>query len=363
MIRAEYSSLSESRDLDEMAGLMAAVPELDMAALLAPIPGDKPEGTRMPPMTRLKLESARKLFEPNPDDPAAAPIPKKPEWSLIVKTTSETLTETSKDLETAMRLLEALTRIAGFKGLTTGLNVLKGLVENCWDYLHPMPDPEDGEGPEIRAERFNWIGDTNAGAQFPHTIRQIPFLSVGGPVYSMQDRLATMENKGPIGSDEMSRASLPMADTAAEIAESYQAFLDLDRALTEKLNNNAPGMIGLRQALEEINDLARRLSGGGETANSGDESAGAESGGGSTGGAFQMNAGSVSSREDAYRLIGQIADSLARIEPHSPIPDLLRRAVELGRMPFRRLIKELVVDGGNLTQIYREFGIKDEGGA
>ena len=36
----------------------------------------------------------------------------------------------------------------------------------------------------------------------------------------------------------------------------------------------------------------------------------------------------------------QVADALARIEPHSPIPDLLRRAVELGRMPFRRLIKE-----------------------
>ena len=80
-------------------------------------------------------------------------------------------------------------------------------------------------------------------------------------------------------------------------------------------------------------------------------------------GAVQVNLSSVSSREEAYRVIGQVADALERIEPHSPIPDLLRRAVELGRMPFRRLIKELVADGGSLTQIYREFGIKDDGGS
>lgn len=342
---------------------MAAVPELDMAALLAPIPGDNPGGTRMPFMIRQKLEAARKEFEPNPDDPAAAPVPKKAEWTLIVKTSTETLSNTSKDLETAMRLLEALTRIAGFQGLKAGLNILKGLVENCWDYLHPIPDPQDGEGPEIRAERFNWIGDMNAGAQFPNTIRQIPFLRAGDQVYSMQDRLATMENKGPIGSDEMSRAALATDTTAGDIDECYQAFLDLDRALTEKLNNNAPGMIGFRQVLEEIRDLSKRMTGGGGgEAEMPSDATATPAGGGPRGGggSFQMNVGAVSTREDAYRLIGQVADALARIEPHSPIPDLLRRAVDLGRMPFRRLIKELVSDGGNLTQIYREFGIKEE---
>jgi hypothetical protein len=39
---------------------------------------------------------------------------------------------------------------------------------------------------------------------------------------------------------------------------------------------------------------------------------------------------------------------------------LLRRAIELGRMPFKKLIKELIRDAANLSQVYREFGIKDE---
>jgi len=164
----------------------------------------------------------------------------------------------------------------------------------------------------------------------------------------------------------MSRATLVSAATAAEIEASHRAFFDLDRSLTERLNNNAPGMVGLRQALEEIYDLAKRLAGGTaaadapEAASGGSSFAGGAPGGGMPG-AFQVNLSSVSSREEAYRVIGQVADALERIEPHSPIPDLLRRAVELGRMPFRRLIKELVADGGSLTQIYREFGIKEEG--
>ena len=155
--------------------------------------------------------------------------------------------------------------------------------------------------------------------------------------------------------------------TAQEVEDSYQAFFDLDRALTDKLSNNAPGMVGLRQALEEIHDLSKRLAGGGgenattPSSNDGGTATGGEGlPGGGTGGSFQMNLSGVSTREEAYRLIGQVADALARIEPHSPIPDLLHRAIELGRMPFRRLIKELIRDGANLSQVYREFGIKDE---
>src|SRR5262249_39141093 len=71
--------------------------------------------------------------------------------------------------------------------------------------------------------------------------------------------------------------------------------------------------------------------------------------------------GAMATRDQIYRTISQAADALQRIEPHSPIPDLLRRAVELGQMPFRRLIKELVQDGNSLAQVYREFGIRDDG--
>lgn len=344
------------------------VPELDLAALTAPIPGDAPSGSRVPFMIRSKMEAGRRDFEPNPDDPNAAPIPKKPDWPGIAKVALDTLQNTSKDLETAMRLMEAYTRLYHFPGMTLGLKVLKALVDDAWDYLHPMPDPEDGEGPEVRAATFNWIGDLDAGARYPHTMREVPFLLAAGKRVSMRDRLMAFDGKmEEISADEMSRAQL-IEGAADEIEAAHEAFLALDMSLTEKLGNNAPGMVGLRQVLEEIRDVAHRLSSGaGDTSSSDDgsgasESSGSGDGGGSGGGGFSLNLGSGNNREEIYRQIERLASALETLEPHSPIPDLLKKAVELGRMPFRRLLRELIRDDGQLAQVYREFGIRNEDG-
>jgi type VI secretion system protein ImpA len=60
-----------------------------------------------------------------------------------------------------------------------------------------------------------------------------------------------------------------------------------------------------------------------------------------------------------YRQLARLADDLARMEPHSPIPDLLRWAVKLGAMPFRELIQELVREPGVLADVRRQFGIAE----
>jgi type VI secretion system protein ImpA len=54
---------------------------------------------------------------------------------------------------------------------------------------------------------------------------------------------------------------------------------------------------------------------------------------------------------------------LKELEPHSPIPYLIQRAVELGSLPFPELIKELVRDQKILTDLNRELGIKEQAGA
>ena len=56
------------------------------------------------------------------------------------------------------------------------------------------------------------------------------------------------------------------------------------------------------------------------------------------------------------------ADLLERLEPHSPIPYLIRRTVELGAMPFPQLMKALLVDV-DFTNMNRELGIKPEEGS
>ena len=50
---------------------------------------------------------------------------------------------------------------------------------------------------------------------------------------------------------------------------------------------------------------------------------------------------------------------LRRLEPHSPIPYLLERAVTLGALSFPDLMKELVRDANVLAAMSRELGIKE----
>ena len=100
---------------------MASVPTLDYMAITAPLPGDRPGGGRVPLPLRQKLEAARKDFEKNPEDPNSPDIPKKPEWAFIVKQSVDLLTRDSKDIETALRLLEALTKLHGFAGAREGV--------------------------------------------------------------------------------------------------------------------------------------------------------------------------------------------------------------------------------------------------
>src|SRR5438270_1044021 len=103
---------------------MASPPFLDVATLLQPIPGDEPAGASVLFTVRQKLDAARKEEEPNPDDPTQPAVAKKADWSGIIRTTTELLTDSSKDLLLAARLTEALTREYGFAGLRDGLQLL-----------------------------------------------------------------------------------------------------------------------------------------------------------------------------------------------------------------------------------------------
>jgi type VI secretion system protein ImpA len=50
----------------------------------------------------------------------------------------------------------------------------------------------------------------------------------------------------------------------------------------------------------------------------------------------------LSGRQEAYERLREIADYLARIEPHSPVPLLLRRAIRWGSLDFNDLLAEMI---------------------
>ncbi len=331
-------------------------PLLDFDSLTAPIAGDQPAGVRLPLDVRKKMEDARKDFEPHPDDPSQPPIPKTPDWSAIVRLASDNLTEKSKDLLAAVRLVEAITKRDGFPGLRDGVHLLRLLMTDCWDRVHPLiEEPSDIE---YRAGPLQWLCDRESGAWFPSAVEKLPLLKVGGLTASVLDCKNGQIDGQPLTTDAMKAAEPATPELAGEIAEALKEFAALEQALVEKMANEAPSLSGLTDVLKDCKRYLDLLqtAGAGDGAEGSSEATGGTGGSGDSGGAAPAG---KKSRGDTYRQLARLADELATMEPHSPIPDLLRWAVKLGAMPFRELIQELVQEPAVLADIRRQLGIKE----
>jgi type VI secretion system protein ImpA len=325
-------------------------PLLDFAELLAPIPGDDPAGSAVDFMVGEQLREARK------EDLEASPV-RKPDWLRIIRLAQQTLTGSSKNLDVAARLTEALVRQHGFAGLRDGLRLMREIVEGCWDRIYP--GVEDGDI-EPRAAPFYWLDDPVKGACFPSTIRAVPVVSGEAGGYGWLEWRESQSGKGPVSREDFEKALLATppetcSATVDHIKQSREELGHLVSALNAKMGAEAPALTAVAQALEECSGLAeeilrrKRPDSGAETHPPSDGEAAAAPG----------QARAPSSRAEAYRQLAQAAAILKEIEPHSPIPYLIQRAVELGGLPFPQLIKALIRDPVVLTELSREFGIQE----
>ena len=69
----------------------------------------------------------------------------------------------------------------------------------------------------------------------------------------------------------------------------------------------------------------------------------------------------IGDREQAYAALMSIAVYLQRIEPHSPTPYLIRRAVELGQLSLPDMIRDVSASAGSLDKFFELLGITPPG--
>ena len=131
---------------------------MDAEALLAPISEAAPAGEDLRLVTGDAtfgaVSEARRSVDAT-DDPEG--VGQNAEWATVIRECDAALRERTKDLELAAWLIEATVRVEGFSGLRDGLTLLRGLVEQYWEHLHP--GLEDGEiVAGIRARPLAWFG-------------------------------------------------------------------------------------------------------------------------------------------------------------------------------------------------------------
>lgn len=339
---------------------------LDFQALLAPIPGANPAGTNTPFGVKDQLEQMRKEVDPASfaaDDPLRPTEFRKADWVGIIKLGTQTLCQTSKDLQVAARMVEALTKVNGFQGLGDGLQLLEGLVDQAWDRLvPPVDDPSDLD---IRSSPFEWLDDPDHGATFPSTVGTIKLVDATKDSPEMgllQWKQGTTPQPSAGGAPPISLDQI-LAGTSLEIIQGrYNQIVrcreilgKLVENLSAKLKDLAPSMAQLRGVLDQIEAILRQMiAKKSPISDSNLKNADGESGDGN------QEQSLVGSRDQAYQMMARAADILSSIEPHSPVPYLVRRAVQLGALPFPELIQAFVREQSVLETMFRELGIPNK---
>ena len=213
---------------------MADLPEgFDLEALLAPIPGDAPQGTDIredfsaqSPYSRLRdarseARDAEKLIEQGDSD-GRDPTPL---WRSVRELGVKTLLETAKDLEVAAWVTEAYVRSHGLAGLTAGASLIRGLAEQYWDDVFPLPDDY---GVETRVGPITGLNGREGGGSLMQPLYKLPLFNRpdGTPValyqYNASEQLTSLDAERKKARIEA--GAIPYEDLEKELRASSRAM-------------------------------------------------------------------------------------------------------------------------------------------
>ncbi len=220
-----------------------------------------------------------------------------PDWQLVAAEASSVLSGKSKDLMAASYLSAALRETRGWAGLADGLNLIKTMLASFWEGVHPG---------KLRARKsaIDWL----------------------------LDRMKAVLEPVPVNPGDRADAEACLAQIEAIVAFGEGRW-----------ENDPPTVWALGQIIKDKVAAAApsEAAAAGKTGSATSSSAGAGAGAGASTSFSLGPAGVPAGRAEAYRQIIAAAEFLTALEPHSPVPYLLRRAASWGGMSLPQLYVEL----------------------
>ena len=303
---------------------------------------------------------------------------KKADWPQVYKLCLKALTTQTKDIQITIWLTEALLHLHSYLGLQTGLQLLFYLCERYWKTLFPALEEDDVTS---RVAPFFWLNHDKFILKLgtlpmtqPQSADALPYHLFHYESARALEELPVSQKEAAVAAGRPTKSKffssaaltpLPFYTSLAKVLEiSLHTLEQLDQFLTNHCGKEAPSLSKLRQRLMEANQLTlailkeRPLSPNQET-----ESIPQKAG-------LELSAkeevqdhrgpsrGPIQNRREAYQRLAEIAEYLQQIEPHSPTPYLIRRAISWGDMSLTDLLLELVNDERDLIAIYSLLGIK-----
>jgi type VI secretion system protein ImpA len=379
---------------------MATAATIDIDSLLAPISESAPAGVDLradssPTSIYYRLKDARSGARAAERRADAPPPPQEGEpvsaasagrilalstdWQTILNLAPKALTEKSKDLEVIAWYTEGLLRAHGFAGLRDGLRLARGLIEQYWDQFFSLVDEE---GMTTRLAPLAGLNGQGTEGTLIQPLRKVPLTQgrddeVLAAYHFDQARalknLADPEQRArreAAGDVSMERF---MVGVNASGGEFYIGLLeDLDGTLTElgvlgdalndRAGRDAPSTRDIASVITEIRDnvtaFSKELVDRARAAAAQGAPGAAQTGGAASTDSSAAGGGPVRGRDDALRVLQQVAEYFRKNEPHSPISTSLDEIVRRAKMPFAELLAELLPDSSAWRSALTSAGIK-----
>ena len=355
-----------------------------LEALLRPVPGAEPSGRSLQ-YDRIYdlIKEARRADDPTAPRDIWAKDLKSADWKEVRRLCEDALVRQSKDLQLCAWLMEAWLHLEGLAGLRRGVELLLQMSESYWETVHPELAP----GVDFRVAPFVWVNE-----KLPPALGQVVIVEPeddGVPAATWDDwkralwleKISARRPNDPEILREMEesptlnefkkrcsrtpesyfRDNLAVLDDAIEVTRTLEAFLD------DRLKEQSPSLVRFRAALVEIHTWTRVVMREGsfrpevkEVAAMADETV-PEAGSSAPATPAERLAhhtGPIADRAEAYRMLLTAAQYLKEVEPHSPTPYLVLKAVSWGGKSLDDLLREFVREGLDLQALFTFLGIE-----
>jgi type VI secretion system protein ImpA len=324
------------------------------------------------------------------------------DWQLVEQLTSDAITERSKDLQLAVWRTEAMLHLYGLPGFVAGCELLFGLHASFPVTMHPnsgepaqnlsveeaaLPLPADAPFIEGRINLIQWMNEKLA-VQLKLLPITAPREITGAAVYSLADlesaRLleqtdrrrgaSARENRVQLFETSLSMTPIEwLIERWSELQQATEITHLLDDLLDCVYGEASSGLLQIKQVLESMSTTIASVLPPEELSPVSREETESPVSPPRSMPLYAVHAAieqeseigllsthpasvrqlslQVRTREDAYRALTEIAGFLAHLEPHSPVPYLLRRAITWGGMSLEELLPELLSDGTVLRDV------------
>src|SRR3989338_330384 len=349
--------------------------ELALLKLLEPIRGDNPSGKflRYTETYDYIREARRKENDKLPQGVWKIAV-KRADWERVSYLCQDALIHQTKDLQIAAWLTEAWLNLEGLTGLLKGLELVSELTKKFWKQIYPQMARENCE---LRIIPYEWM-DSKLSKDLLNVIISAPSdkskpsytyidytksnLSQPLPKPSSSQTNHAFDTEATFSRDtillSMQQTPLPFySDMEKGCSQALKTTHSLEKLLRSYLKNNSPNFSKLRTRIEALQTLIKQpLKNHGEI----------EDMKGKVPPQIKKTVSkskrprevTIKSREQAYQILGEVADYLERVEPHSPTPYLIHRAIAWGGMSLAEVVQDALQNGQDMSRLLDLLNVK-----